>query len=385
MKKNWQEVQIFHKGDEFFAEMVSGIRTARKSVCLESYIFELDPITDAFLVELQLAVWRGCTVKLLVDGVGSFFSAELLKKRCARDGVQFRIYHPIPGILQWLPHVAMVLFSRAPSLITRINRRNHRKTLIIDDTLAFVGSFNITQLHSERAMGAKCWRDSGVKLKGDALASLSAAFDLAWNFSKNIPHFSLDSNWVSEKIHVIVQWQELLRLNSNNRIRRVLYRDLCRRIRNARTRVYIANAYFLPKRALLKALSKAAQNGVDVQIITPGPTDLPFVKWAAYQIPYKLSLFGVKVFEYQPRIFHAKYMVIDNWSSLGSFNLNHRSLLHDLEVEVVLTDAESLGNLNRQFTNDLSSSKPFDLREYKKSPQWWQWLTKTLFKLRYWF
>ncbi len=385
MKRDWDKVQLYHKGDEFFAEMISSIRSAKKSITLESYIFELDPVTEILLVELQLAGWRGCSVRLLVDGVGSFFATEALKKRCARDGIQFRVYHPMPGILQWLAHAAKVVFLRPPSIITRTNRRNHRKTLVVDETLAFVGSFNITQRHSERAMGARAWRDSGAKLQGIALTSLTAAFELAWNFSKNIPLFSLDSSWNKEKIHTIVKWQELLRLNANNRIRRFLYRDLCRRIRNARERIYIANAYFLPKRALLKAISSAAQRGVDVKIITPGPTDLPIVKWAAHEIPYKLNQFGVKMFEYQPRIFHAKYMIIDSWSSLGSFNLNHRSLLHDLEVEAVLTDAESLGNLNRQFAEDLIASKPFSLREYENSSPGWRWLTKILFKLRYWF
>jgi cardiolipin synthase len=374
MKKTWDETKLYHRGDEFFAELISCIRHAKTSVTLESYIFELDPLSDILLVELQLAVWRGCDVRLLVDGVGSYFWVETLTRRCAQEKIRFRVYHPVPTLLQW---------SR--SLFARTNRRNHRKTLIVDGQVAMLGSFNITRVHSEKIMGPHTWRDSGVRVKGPALESLAAAFDLAWNFSKNIPRFSLDSSWVKDKMLLIVQWQELLRLNANDRIRRFLYRDLIRRIRFARNRVYITTAYFLPKRALMKALSKAAQRGVDVRIITPGPTDLPFVKWAAHQIPHKLQKAGVKMFEYQPRILHAKYMLIDDWASIGSFNLNHRSLLHDLEVEAVLTDAESLGNLKHQFAEDLSQSKALDRALYEQSPWWWRWITKTLFKLRYWF
>ncbi|MBC7371471.1 MAG: phosphatidylserine/phosphatidylglycerophosphate/cardiolipin synthase family protein, partial [Bdellovibrionaceae bacterium] len=176
-----------------------------------------------------------------------------------------------------------------------------------------------------------------------------------------------------------------LRLNANDRIRRYLYRDLCRRIRFAKEKVYITTAYFLPNRALLRSLTKAAERGLDVRIITPGPTDLPFVKWAAHQIPHKLHKAGVKIFEFQPRILHAKYMILDDWGSIGSFNLNHRSLLHDLEVEAVLTDSESLENMRKQFQVDLLNCKAWDAVAYEQSPWWWRSLTKILFKLRYWF
>ena len=385
MKTNWDEVKLYHSGDEYYAELVSLIRHAKKSVTLESYIFEMDPLSDIILVELQLAVWRGCEVRLLVDGVGSYFWVDALTKRCHMENIPFRIYHPVPGILQWIPNLPLALMSKTPVLFNRINRRNHRKTLMVDNETALLGSFNITRVHSEKIMGPHTWRDSGVRLKGSALESLVAAFDLAWNFSKNIPKFNLDSGWAKDKITLIVQWQHLLRLNSNDRIRRFLYRDLCRRIRHCKKSVYITTAYFLPNRSLLRALTKAAEHGLDVRVITPGPTDLPFVKWAAHQIPHKLYKAGVKIFEYQPRILHAKYMVLDDWCSIGSLNLNHRSLLHDLEVEAVLTDDVSLANIRQQFQEDMLNCRPWDETRYQATPWWWRSITKIFFKLRYWF
>jgi cardiolipin synthase len=376
MKNTWDEIKLYHSGDAFFAEFVARIRHAKKSITLESYIFEVDPLSDIILVELQLAVWRGCEVQLLVDGVGSFFWVDLLTKRCLKEGIRFRVYHPVPSIFQWI---------RTPGIFARTNRRNHRKVLIIDNEVALLGSFNVTRVHSEKIMGTRAWRDSGTLLKGEAIESLSAAFELAWNFSKNIPRFALDSGWAKDRMQVILRWQGLLRVNASDRIRRFLYRDLLRRIHSAKFRVYITTAYFLPKRALLKALTKAAERGVDVRVIMPGPTDLPFVKWAAQQIPYKLYQGGVRIFEYQSRILHAKYMIIDDWSSIGSFNLNHRSLLHDLEVEAVITDPEALASMAQQFHEDEIHSLLIDVTHYELSPWWWRFLTKLLFKLRYWF
>lgn len=100
MTKTWDHIQLFHSGDEFFTELISSIRRAEKTITLEFYIFEIDPITDVLLTELQLAVLRGCQVRLLVDGVGSLFYLDALQKRCLREGVEFRVYRPLPSLLQ---------------------------------------------------------------------------------------------------------------------------------------------------------------------------------------------------------------------------------------------------------------------------------------------
>jgi cardiolipin synthase len=386
MIKTWDRILLFHSGDEFFTELISSIRRAKKSVTLEFYIFELDKVSEILFSELQLAVLRGCNVRLLVDGVGSFFWLDSIGKRCQREGILFRVYHPMPGFLHWFLHLPEVIFAKTPNVFRRANRRNHRKTVVIDHQVAFLGSFNMTKVHYANVVGPnKVWRDSGVKVQGEAVESLVAAFDLAWSFARRRALFPIHANYVRGKIEIILKWQNLLRVNANDKIRRHLYKDLCRRILHAHDHVYIATAYFLPKRAIAKALTKSAQQGVDVRILIPGPSDVPMVKWVARQLLYKLHQSGVKIFEYQPRVFHAKYMTIDNWSSIGSFNLNHRSLLHDLEVEAVLTDTESLSNINEQFQKDLRDCKPLDLRHHEKLSFWQNWIAKTLFKLRYWF
>lgn len=385
MTKTWEQIQIFHSGDEFFTELISSIRRAQKTITLEFYIFEIDALTDILLKELQLAVLRGCEVRLLVDGVGSLFYLDALQKRCVREGVHFRTYHPLPSFLQWVARLPQELFSKTPGFFRRANRRNHRKTVVIDSEIAFIGSFNMTRVHFEKMVGLLAWRDSAVKIKGEGIESLIAAFDVAWAFARKTPLAPTHMAFLREKITTVLRGHEMLRLNVNDKIRRHLYKDLCRRILHAKTRVYVVTAYFLPKRAVLRALAKAAKRGVDVKIIIPGPSDIPLVKWAAYELPHKLQKEGVQLYEYQKRVLHAKYMVIDDWSTIGSFNLNHRSILHDLEVEAVITDAESLSNITQQFAKDIQASKPLEPKYYEKGSLWFHWLAKTLFKLRYWF
>jgi len=385
MTKTWDQIQLFHSGDEFFTELLSSIRRARETITLEFYIFEIDPITDVLLEELQLAVLRGCDVRLLVDGVGSLFYLDALQKRCLREGVQFRIYHPLPNFLQWFARLPEELFSKTPGFFRRANRRNHRKAVVVDGQIALLGSFNMTRVHYEKLSGKNAWRDSAVKVQGEAIESLVAAFEIAWAFARKAPLSPTHMTYLREKITTVLRWQPLLRLNVNDKIRRHLYKDLCRRIYHAKSHVYVTTAYFLPKRAVLRALAQAARRGIDVKILIPGPSDVPIVKWAAFELPYKLQKEGVKLYEYQKRVLHAKYMIIDDWASIGSFNLNHRSILHDLEVEAVLTDEESLRNIHQQFQTDLSAAQILLPSDYEKGSLWFQWLAKTLFKLRYWF
>jgi cardiolipin synthase len=162
-----------------------------------------------------------------------------------------------------------------------------------------------------------------------------------------------------------------------------VYRDLIRRIRNAEDHIFVASAYFLPKGSLLRALKYAARKGVDVEIIVPGTTDVPIVRWAAFEVIKNMFKSGIKVFEYQKSILHAKYMIIDDYCSVGSLNLNHRSLLHDLEVEVVLIDPHDRDNLLQQWQIDRAQSAL--LTEQKLQSNSWliQVLSRIAFKLRY--
>jgi cardiolipin synthase len=158
------------------------------------------------------------------------------------------------------------------------------------------------------------------------------------------------------------------------RERRENYLDLLLRISRAQHKIWITNAYFVPDGSLLRALSAAAMGGIDVRIIVPGFSDVVFMPWIASAFHLGLLRAGVRIFEYRRSILHAKTLVVDTWGLVGSSNLNHRSLLHDLEIDVEVVTDEGRAALERHFSEDLESSVEVTLATWHNRP----WIERTI-------
>lgn len=377
--ESWSQVHIFHSGDEYFNSLLLDISKAEKSVTIESYIFAVDKLTLSILEELTKALHRGCAVKIVVDGFGSYYYIPQLNRMCSERGIEFRVFHPFPYPFLWFQNFFTKHALKTHFLIKKVNRRTHRKIAIIDEKRAYLGSLNFIQHHSETLMGNHAWRDTGVCVEGPPVKRLVLAFQISYlrTYLKGL------INWVGRWRIKSEPFEDVLRLNTTQRTRRRLYKDLLYRFNHSRTRIYITTAYFLPKRSLLRALLKAARRGVDVQILIPGKSDVPMVKWAAFYIVRLLLQRRVTIREYQKSILHAKTMIIDDEAFIGSFNLNHRSMLHDLEVEVVLRDKESLNNMLQQWQLDVSNSKIVSEKDFAAPSLLARILYKIAFRLRY--
>jgi cardiolipin synthase len=336
--RSWVEEQIYFKPETFFPAVLSAISNARHSIEVETYIFELDAIGRSVVDALIGAASRGIRVRVLVDGVGTWFNQERLQKSFQGSQVRFRVYHP---------------FSFFGIGYSHLNKRLHRKVWIIDHELAFTGSFNIT---------GEPTRDTGVGLKGGPVWLLYDAFERLWSGRGATRSRRNRLGWV--------------RLNENKRLRKSNHQDLTRRIRDAKSRIWITNAYFVPPLFLLRALCRAALRGVDVRVLLPSRPDHRFMKWMAEAFYRTLLLSGVRVFEFEGTFLHAKTLLIDEWTVVGSTNLNHRSLVHDLEVDVVLHQSSSSLLLSRQFEVDLAQSRELDYRSLRFSllARLMQWL-----------
>lgn len=381
MTRAWSHWKFYHRGDEFFGALVEALRKAKQSIEIETYIFETDPFTLGLLDELGEARRRGVEVRLLVDGIGSYFWLEALKDRCRELGIDLRVWQPLPRNFAGARRLLWLAGFRLIRILRQLNRRNHRKIVLIDSKVAFLGSQNWTQVHSESFMGDKAWRDSGLQVEGPAVADLQAAVAVAWKKS-SIQRFRF---WTLQQSKVR-RYHALLsaaRLNLDARNRRHIIRDVLHRIHRSKKRILIESAYFLPTRSQFRALRKAAKRGVDVRIIVPGESDVPLVKWAAHDLSILLRKAGVKIYEYQPRILHAKFYVIDDWAAIGSTNFNHRSFFHDLEVEAVFDQPEAVSELAAQWNQDLTESLPQE--EVRKAPRsfWRRWLFYFAFRIRY--
>ncbi|WII73807.1 phosphatidylserine/phosphatidylglycerophosphate/cardiolipin synthase family protein [Bdellovibrio sp. 22V] len=377
--ESWSYVRIFHSGDDYYLSLIQDIRRAKRSITIESYIFAIDRLTESILEELTKARARGCLVKIVVDGFGSYYWIPQLDKLCNERGIELRVFHPFPYPLLWARRLFARYSINGIFLFKKLNRRTHRKITIIDETRAYLGSFNFVQDHCQSYVGPRAWRDTGVALEGPAISRLVLAFQIS--YLRTYIHGLL--NWVGRWRIKQEPFENILRLNTTQKTRRRLYRDLLFRITHAEKRIYVTTAYFLPKRSLLTAFLKAARRGVDVKILMPGKSDVPMVKWAAFYIVRFLLQKRIPIYEYQKTILHAKTMIIDDEAFVGSFNLNHRSLLHDLEVEAVLSDEESMKNMLQQWSVDLANSKLVSEKDFATRSWFARMLYRLAFRLRY--
>lgn len=373
--KQWQREEVYHDGDRFFEALERAMQEAKHSIDMESYIFMLDQAGERVLRALQAATARGVRVRLAVDGIGSSTWTRVLRQRATDGRILFKVYHELPWERWWRGGRAGLGRRRLSAVLRRLNARNHRKVCIIDGIRAFVGSMNVAAYHLPSLVGEEAWRDTGVLVEGVDVAVLADSFEEIWIGSWRRLRRRLRKKRA--------QSSELVRLNLRHKQRQANYLDLLIRTVRARQRVWITNAYFVPDGSILRAVSIAARAGVDVRILVPRFSDVVFMPWIASAFHLGLLRAGVKVFEYQRSILHAKTMLIDDWGLVGSSNLNHRSLLHDLEADVVLADEKACQALESQFLRDCVESRQITLQNWRARPFLERTLGRILLAFRY--
>lgn len=353
---DWKREQIFHSGDLFFAKLEHDLSKSKTSIELETYIFHLDPLGQRVFDRLRAAAARGVLVRVLVDGVGTLGYAQDLVRELHQVQVQARIFHPLP----W-----------------KLNRRNHRKVCVIDQTIAYLGGMNISACHLKCYSGTRTWRDTAVRVVGLGARTLTAAFDRIWE-SQSLTHpiqrFKLRR----------IPFHRLIKLNDTWRRRKNYHREILIRLQRATSRIWITTPYFVPEFSLTRALRRAAERGVDVKILLPKRVDVWMMNWINRTL-YSLFLSaGVRIFEYRPSMLHAKVTLIDDWITVGSSNQNYRSWRHDLEVDLVISQPRSKAALCTQFLRDLQVSQEVVLTQWRKR-SWVQTILEWVISLlKYW-
>lgn len=345
---SWKKEEIYHSAEEYFASLKHAVASARASVDFECYIVGEDELSLSLMGTFAAAALRGVRVRVLMDGVGSA-SWTFSEAKELLPGVEFRFFHPLP----WQREGGWLLLPLRSWLtgLWKLNRRNHRKVCIIDGTSAFLGGHNLSAAHSD-------WRDSSVNVEGEQVARLSEAFEMAW------AQYDSLSQWQGPR----PEPGGPVRLNVTVKQRRELFEDLVKRIGAAQSRVWITNPYFIPVMRLTKALRTAAKRGVEVRLLLPRKSDVWGMRWAMHTFYDLLLSAGVRIHEYRPAVLHAKVLMIDDFSSVGSSNLNRRSLQLDLEVDVELGLASSRIRLEEQFLLDLAESREILLSQWLRRP-----------------
>jgi cardiolipin synthase A/B len=342
----WKNVHCYFSATEYYKALLEAIDKAEESVEFESYIFTTDDLAEQFIAAFKRAAEKKVTVKIIVDGFGSSSFKNAYDKTLTQSGVYYRIYHEVPLLRFFYKRAQSTKldttsifqkYRRFFTLLKNINSRNHRKLCIIDRKILFIGSRNITTDHLPLEQGGKGWQDVSVRAEGQCLEAFRFAFYLVWKPIMSRVHYQELYRQIKKGAFL-----DYLRLNSTYRLRDKNFKNLKESFKKASQRIWITNAYFIPHPSLLAALQKAAEKKIDVRIIVPLRSDVFFLPWVTSLFFKTLTLSGARVYEYTRGFVHTKSIIIDDQVIVGSSNLNHRSIFHDLEADIVLRDKESL-------------------------------------------
>lgn len=348
------QFQLLVDGDSFYPAMLGAITGAERYILLETYLISSGTVNERFLQALQEATRRGVTVYALLDAFGALGLNRADRERLAAAGIELRYFNPL-SYRNWLRNL----------------RRDHRKLLLVDGRIAFVGGAGITDdFAPEHGRG---WHDVVVQIRGPVLADWEALFVDEWRHSTG-------AALVLPKSEPRPAGKARGRVAISRAFRtQEVKRSLVKQIRNAEDRVWLATAYFLPSWKIRRALGRAAARGVDVRLLLPGPdTDHPSVRHAGRRHYTRLLRRGVRVFEYLPNFLHAKAYLCDEWTSIGSSNMDRWNLRWNLEANQEVIDRDFAAGLAAMFEQDFARSTEWTYERWIRRPwhqraQEWLW------------
>ncbi|GBV42511.1 cardiolipin synthase [Staphylococcus aureus] len=313
------KINHFIDGNDLYDQVLQDIKNAKEYIHLEYYTFALDGLGQRILKALEEKLKQGLEVKILYDDVGS-------KKVKMANFDHFKL---LGG------EVEAFFASKLPLLNFRMNNRNHRKIIVIDGQLGYVGGFNI----GDEYLGLGklgYWRDTHLRIQGDAVDALQLRFILDWNSQAHRPQIEY---------------------------------GYTKMIMSAKKSVYLQSPYFIPDNSYINAIKIAAKSGVDVHLMIPCKPDHPLVYWATFSNASDLLSSGVKIYTYENGFIHSKMCLIDDEIvSVGTANMDFRSFELNFEVNAFVYDENLAKDLRAAYEHDITKSKQLTEESYANRP-----------------
>ena len=353
-------LKILKSGREKFIDLFQQIEKAKHHIHLEYFNFRNDSIANALFEILERKAKEGVEIRAMYDAFGNSSNNQPLKKKHIKaireKGIEIVEFDPIK--FPWINHVF---------------HRDHRKIVVIDGRIGYTGGMNIADYYITGLPEIGEWRDMHIRIEGDAVNDLQDIFLNMWNRctkqdiggNEYYPTLSIsDSTQRPNKKVAIVDRHP----RKTNKAMRRIY---AKAIESAENKVQIINPYFTPTRIIKKAIKKATEKGVDVEIMIPGKSDIGFTPDAAFYIANRLRKKGAKIYIYNGGFHHSKIMMVDStYCTVGSTNLNSRSLRFDYEVNAFIFDDETTEELISIFQEDKEDSTLLTSEIYKKRSIW---------------
>jgi cardiolipin synthase len=352
-------VTILKNGIEIFPAMLTAIRDAKRTINLEFYIYWDGEIGRKFAEALAEKARAGVAVKVILDAVGSAQMSQSLINFMARNGIDVEWYHP----LRWYT-------------LSTLNHRTHRKLLVVDGRIGFSGGVGIADDWLGDADTKNHWRETVARVEGPVVTQMQSAFMDNWVKSRGELLTGLD--YFPPLVPCGPHLTQVLKSSPTEGSSTVKLLYIIS-IVSAVKSIYISNAYFVPDADTTRALEAAVRRGVDVRVIVPGEfTDVPIARQASRWHYERLLGRGIRIFEYQPTMMHAKTMVVDGaWTTIGSSNFDDRSFRLNDEVNINIFNDDLAAQMETMFHADLARCEEVTLRKWFRRG----WLDKTKEKL----
>ncbi len=363
------EVKLLINGEEKFPELIKALDNATSHIHIEYYIYEDDitgnQIADALIKKAK----QGIEVRFMYDDFGSHGLGKDFIKKLQDAGVQTAPFYKI----KWY------------AFANRLNYRNHRKIVIIDGLVSFVGGINMSDKYRNdlKKNNPLYWRDTHLMLKGQATAYLQYLFMCDWNFSSTNRLEYSDTYFIDLTKQEVIE-SEIVQIAASgpDSNQPVIFYSLMEAINSAKKNIYITSPYFIPDQSLMDSLLIAIQGGLDVKILIPGISDSKMVNAAASAYYTELLKVGAKIYKYDKGFVHAKTMVIDDdLAIIGSANMDYRSFDLNFEVNAMVYSKNITKQLTDAFITDLKASKQIDATLWLNRPKYihvWEKMVRLL-------
>ena len=335
------EVEIYTDGYGFFPALLAVIHEAKSHIHVDMYIFAEDALGQLVADALIAKAREGVEVRVIYDDVGCWNVSHRFFERMREEGIEVASFLPV----------------RFPSFTSKVNYRNHRKIIVIDGHVGFIGGMNIA-LRYVKGTGGHAWRDTMLKVTGGAVSALQRAFLVDWYFvdrtlltdRKFYPHVAIENDCLAQVVTSgpVNPYPEIMQ-------------GFVRIIMGARRYLYLETPYFMPNESVLFALKTIAMAGVDVRVICPRYSDARFVEWASRSYLCEVAEAGVKVLLYDAGFLHSKLMVCDDAvATCGSTNLDFRSFENNFEANIFFYDEALTLRMKELFWKDEALSVPLE-------------------------
>jgi cardiolipin synthase len=344
-------VDVLLNGEEIFPAQLRAIRAAGVSFTYAQYLFETGPPARALIDAMSERCRAGVYGHVLLDGIGSVNMPPEDREALDRAGCEVAVFRPVE-----------------PGALPDINHRNHRRVLVVDGRIGFTGSSGASSKWMGNGRRQGYWRQTDVRVEGRAVHDLQAAFVENWLEATGValggPEYFPP---LDERGDVLVQ---VVR-GAPARGSFALYSLFLFAISGAQESIYLTNPYFVPDERIIKALIEARRRGVRIGLLLPGDIDHAIVEDASRAGLGRLLDAGVEIYEYQAGLLHSKTMTVDGvWATVGSANLDNRSLALNEEINLVVYDRALAGRLAKVFEEDLRHSRPIEAQRWHARGPW---------------